>query len=346
MPKPNSRQIAPFSAGFDCGNGTVKLKVSGNKHDFDYLRFPSYYFDITSCTGDHEGKSKVTYLQAPAENDLARKYEGKTFVTGEDATVFEVRSQVFDNRSDGKVRFSLPLFLSGVAQLPIRRKHWEFRVVASIHDAEIYGQSLAQALTGRHLVEIAKQKTTVVIHLLQIFDEGFIFKPTAKSRTTILDVGNGTCIITRFDREGNVIFRPAPYRFGVQHLYQKIKEHPEVRAIGLDRDIELIRRGVETSVGGKVFYGFGSSAKNITKAYKECLKDWSNLYLREVIATVDGFQNQGDKIVVVGGGACLPLLNKNFDKKGYVFKPNAPFMNVKKLHEAARNSLTTEVVEA
>lgn len=346
MPKPNSKQIAPFSAGFDCGNGTVKLKVSGHNQDFDYLRFPSYYFDVTSCCGDHQGMSKVTYLKAPENNLLAKSYVGKTFVTGEDATVFDVRTQVFENRSDGKVQFALPLFISAVAQLPIKRKHWEFRVVASIHDAQIYGKDLTEALSGRHLVKIANQETTVVIHVVKIFDEGFIFKPTAKSNTTILDIGNGTCIITRFDREGNVIFRPSPYRFGVQHLYQKIKEHPEVRVIGLDRDIELIRRGVEASARGKIFYGFGTQAIDITKAYKESLKDWSTLYLREVIAIVDGFQNQGDKIAVVGGGACLPLLDKNFKKKGYIFKANAPFMNVKKLHEAARNALTTENVEA
>ncbi|MEO1431227.1 MAG: hypothetical protein AAFS12_10190 [Cyanobacteria bacterium J06632_19] len=340
-----TKQVAPFSVGFDCGNGAVKLKVSGHGNDFEYIRFPSYYFDVSTCTGDHQGKSKVTYLEAPENNKVAKGYVGKTFVTGDDATVFDVRNQVFDNRSDGKVQLALPLFLSAIAQLPITRKHWEFRVVASIHDAEIYGDKLAGSLAGRHIVEIAGQKTTIVIHIVKIYDEGYIFKPSSKGNTTILDIGNGTSIITRFDSEGNVIFRPAPYRFGVQHLYKKINEHPDLRAIGLDRDIELIRRGVETSTVGKIFYGFGNGAKNITKAYKESLKDWSSLYLKETIATVDKFQMEGDKIVLVGGGACLPLLDKNFQKKGYVFKSNAPFMNVKKLHEAACNALTTEVME-
>ena len=339
------KQIAPFSVGFDCGNGAVKFKCSGHNHDFEFIRFPSYYYDVSSCTGDHQGKSKVKYLECPEKNKVAKGYTDKTFVTGEDAAVFDVRNQVFDNRCDGKVQLALPLFLSAVARLPISRKHWEFRVVASIHDAEVYGKKLAESLSGKHIVEITGEKTTIIIHVVQIYDEGFIFKPASKGNTTILDIGNGTSIVTRFNSEGDVIFRDVPYRFGVQHLYKKIYDHTDLRTIGLDRDIELIRRGVENSTEGKVFYGFGTGAKNITKAYRESLKEWSQLHLKETIATVDKFQLEGDKVAVVGGGACLPLLDKNFQKKGYVFKSNAPFMNVKKLHEAACNALTTETME-
>lgn len=339
-----TKQVTPFSVGFDCGNGAVKLKVSGHGHDFEFIRFPSYYADVTKCAGDHQGKSRVTYKQAPDNNKYAKSLEGKVWVCGQDATVLDVRDQVFENRSDGKVKLALPLFLSGISQLPITRKHWEFRVVASIHDAEVFGSQLKANLEGKHIAEINGQETTVVIHIIKIFDEGYVFKPSHTGNTTMLDIGNGTTIVTRFDSSGNVIHRSNPFRFGVQHLYQKIYDHPTVRSIGLDRDIDLIRRGVEDCKEDKIFYGVGKNAINITPAYKESLKDWATNYLKEPIAQADKFQLTGDRIVVVGGGACLPLLDKNFQKKSYVFNKQAPFMNAKKLHEYAINNLVAEVI--
>ncbi|MBW4435355.1 MAG: hypothetical protein KME28_27515 [Pelatocladus maniniholoensis HA4357-MV3] len=341
-----SKQVFPFNVGFDCGNGLVKLKVSGHGHDFEYIRFPSYFVDVTKCHNDHQGKSRVTYITAPENNKYAKSLENKVWVCGNDAAVLDVRDQVFDNRSDGKVKLSLPLFLSAVAQLPLARKHWEFRLVASIHDAEVFADQMKANLEGKHLANINGQLTTVVIHVVKIFDEGYIFKPVGKGNTTLLDIGNGTTIITRFDSEGNVIYRSIPYKFGVQHLYKKIYDHTTLRAIGLDRDLDLIRRGVESPDNEKIFYGVGKGAINITSAYKESLKDWSTVYLKEPIAEVDKFQLQGDRVVVVGGGACLPFLSKNFEKKGYIFNAQAPFMNVKKLHEYACNSLSAETVEA
>jgi hypothetical protein len=340
-----SKQIFPFNVGFDCGNGAVKLKISGHGHDFDYIRFPSYHVDVTKCHNDHQGKTRVTYKQAPENNKYAKTLEDQIWVCGDDAAVLDIRNQVFDNRSDGKVKLALPLLLSAIAYLPIQRKRWDLRLVASIHDAEVFGEQMKTNLEGVHQVIIRNQDTTVAIHVVKIFDEGYIFKPAGKTNTTLLDIGNGTSIVTRFDCEGNVIYRSTPYKFGVQHLYKKICDHPVLRALGLDREIDLIRRGVENSQEGKIFYGLGNGSTNITTAYKECLKDWSAQYLKEPIAEVDKFQLGGDRIVVVGGGALLPYLDKNFEKKGYVFNQQAPYMNVKKLHEYACNTLSSEIVE-
>ncbi len=338
-----SKIITPFSVGFDCGNGAVKLKISGHNQEFQ-LRYPSYYADVTKCGSDHQGKSRVDYLSPPFEKHYAKEFVGKSFVCGQDATVLDIRNQVFDNRSDGKVKLALPLFLSGVAQLPITRKHWEFRMVVSIHDAEVFGEQLKANLEGKHFVRIGGEETTIVIHVVKVFDEGYVFKPSHTGNTTMLDIGNGTTIVTRFDSAGNVIHRANPFKFGVQHLYKKIYDHTTVRAIGLDRDIDLIRLGVENFTEDKIFYGFGKQSVNITTAYKESLKDWSVNYLREPIAQVDKFQLAGDRIIVVGGGACLPFLSKNLEKKGYIFNAQAPFMNCKKLHEYATNSLVAEVI--
>lgn len=340
-----NKQVFPYNVGLDCGNGAFKLKISGHGQEFDYIRFPSYYVDVTKCHNDHQGKTRVTYQQAPEANKYAKTLEGQIWVCGDDAAVLDIRNQVFDNRSDGKAKLALPLFLSAIAYLPIQRKRWDFRVVASIHDAQVFGQQMKANLEGIHQAIIKGQETTIAIHVIRIFDEGYIFKPTGNTNTTLLDIGNGTSIVTRFDSEGNVIYRSVPYKFGVQHLYKKIYEHPSIRALGLDREIDLIRRGVENPQSGKIFYGLGNGATNITTAYKECLKDWSTQYLKEPIAEVDRFQLAGDRVVVIGGGALLPYLDLNFHKKGYVFNQFAPFMNVKKLHEYACNTLSPEVFE-
>lgn len=340
-----TKQVFPFNVGFDCGNGAVKLKVSGHGQDFDYVRFPSYFVDVTKCHSDHQGKTRVDYKKSPEGNKHAETLVNKTWVCGDDAAVLDIRDQVFDNRSDGKVKLALPLLLSGLAQLPTQRKRWDLRLVASIHDAEIFGEKMKTNLEGTHQAIIKGELTTIVIHVLKIFDEGYIFKPSGNTNTTLLDIGNGTTIVTRFNPEGNVIFRSNPFKFGVQHLYKKIYDHPVLRALGLDREIDFIRRGVESSEADKIIYGVGKGSINITSAYKESLKDWSTQYLKEPIAEVSKFQLAGDRVVVVGGGALLPFLDKNFEKKGYIFSKQAPVMNVKKLHEYACNALSDELIE-
>ncbi len=333
-----------YNIGLDVGNGAVKIKVSGGGKEFDFLRFPSYFAEISN-NPIHEGQSRVDFVKSD-NIDVDKKFKGKSWVCGDDAAQFDNKEQVFDNRTDGKVQLALPLLLSALAQLNLPKDDLELNIVASVHDCQVFGNGLKAALHGLHMAKINGTLTLVNVNISQVFDEGLCFRPVGDQGTTVLDLGNGTSILTRFDKSGNAILREPPYRFGCQHLYQLIYDHPSLRAIGLDRDIDLIRKGVETSDGVTIRYGFGTNAQNITAAYRECLKEWIATYLKAVVIKVEKYQLGGDRVIVLGGGAMLPFLLDIFKKKNFALTKNAPFENVKKLHEIACNSVkVTEITE-
>lgn len=337
-----TKKKVQYNIGLDIGNGLVKIKVTGGGKDYDFLRFPSYVADI-SKNKNHEGQSRVDFVKSDNES-VDIKFKDKSWVCGEDAAALDIKEQVFDNRTDGKVQLALPLLLSAIAQLQLPKDDLELRIVASVHDCQVFGNGLKEALHGLHLAKINGTLTLINVDVIQVFDEGLCFRPVGEQGTTVLDLGNGTSILTRFDKTGNVILREPPYRFGCQHLYQLIYDHPTLRALGLDRDIDLIRKGVELSNGKTVKYGFGTNALDITVAFKECLREWIASYLKTVVAKAEKFQLTGDRVIVVGGGAMLPFLSDNFKKKNFVLTKNAPFANVKKLHEIACDSITVTKV--
>jgi Actin like proteins N terminal domain len=288
-----------FSVGIDIGNGNTKAKFSSETQDFDYIRFPSYVADITTNNNYVQAKSRVDFIQS-SNLEINQKFQGKSWVTGSDAAQFDIKEQVFDNRQDGKVLLALPLLLSAISQLPIQRDCWDLKIVASVHDAEVFGQGLKYALQGLHQCKIMGTITLVNIEILKVYDEGLCFSPAGKTGTTVLDLGAGTTILTRFDKDGNVISREHPHRFGVQHLLQLINNHPSVRALGTDRDIDLIRQGVECSDGATVKYGQGTRAVDVTIAYRECLREWVEKYLRAVVQKAE--QNHVKKLHEIATG--------------------------------------------
>jgi Actin like proteins N terminal domain len=317
--------VEKITIGQDTGNGAVKTFASvGGK--VTKIRYPSFFLEVERDRSLFAGV-RVDYVSGNS------RWDGKSWVCGDYAEGVR-REQVFENRADGKVKLALPFLLYSLSQLPVR-EHYEIKLACSVHDAKAFGDELRSEIQGHHVAMFAKKEVSINIEVLGVFDEGEIFSPTGKQRTTIIDIGNGTTILSRYDEKGTLLERESPYQFGVQHLYQTIYNHVEVRKLGLDRKIDLIRRGVEESKDGKVFYGYNDGQIDITTPYRESLKAWCEEYLKKPIAKVETNKAEGDRIVLVGGGACLPLLDANFKKKGYLFNENAPFLNAKKLHEYA-----------
>jgi hypothetical protein len=328
-----------YNIGLDVGNGALKLKISTGTKEFDLVRMPSYFADITNVQ-THEGSSRVDFVKSD-NPEVDKKFKNVSWVSGEDASHLDNREQVFDNRTDGKVQLALPLLLSAIAQLNLPKDDLELNIVASVHDCQIFGEGLKKALHGIHLAKLDGVLTLININVLKVYDEGLCFRPVGTQGTTVLDLGNGTSILTRFDKTGNVIFREPPYRFGCQHLYQAIYDHPKLRALGLDRSLDLIRKGVEDSKENTIKYGFGAKALDITACYKECLKEWIAKNLKAVVIKAESYQMLGDRVIVLGGGAMLPFLVDSFKKKNFIPASNAPFENVKKLHEISCKKLAT-----
>ena len=70
------------------------------------------------------------------------------------------------------------MFLALVGKLrdendkPVTRKRWDFRVVASIHNAPAYADRLKQTLNGLHRAIINGEETEINIVVLDVFNEG------------------------------------------------------------------------------------------------------------------------------------------------------------------------------
>jgi hypothetical protein len=355
-----TKQIFPYSVGFDCGNGIVKVAISGHGVNLQH-RFPSYFLDVTNCPHDHSNNRKVKYLKAgegTGEKAKLLEINQTIWLAGDDAhqASAERRVQVFGDKDKqpGKVALCLPLFLSLINQVQLpESKRYEFRVAASIHDAEAFGENISNALQGEHLIEIGGKQITVVIHVLKVFDEGYQFKPVGKTLTTTLDLGNGTSILSRFSTNGDLLRREIPLQIGVQHLYKLIFSHPDFRKIkGSENDnrvLDLIRRSIE-AVSGKVKptikYGFSSDAEDITDIYRTCLSQWYKEYLLSAIEICIANQKDGDRIVVIGGGSQLPYLVDRFNQMKFLLANDPVNANVKKLLEFVQGvEATTENVD-
>ncbi len=350
----NNQQIAPYSVGFDCGNGAVKSKITGHNQEFT-ISFPSYFHRVDCRCGRHtDDEGVIRYLEGPEDSQVARDLKDQLFVCGSEAAAIETYEQVVNNQIDGKVVLALPMFLAMVGKLrdendkPVIRKRWDFRVVASIHNAPAYGDRLKQTLDGLHKAVINGEETEINIVVLDVFNEGDVFCPKNKEgrNTTILDLGNGTSLVTRFNKDGKLL-PDGKKRFGhgVQELYRLIMEDPEfVQSQGFG-NLDLLRRAVEESDGTKVKYGYNRHATDITKIYTRNLQKWITDYLRDALDRVDKYQQMNDRVIVVGGGACLPKLGTQFKKRQYEFSAKfAPISNCRKLHERCKNQVVAEEV--
>ncbi|NJR62921.1 MAG: hypothetical protein HC769_31530 [Cyanobacteria bacterium CRU_2_1] len=306
-------QLLP--AGFDGGNGAVKLclDIAGNPVS---QRIPAYLLPVHSSVYDVPDHGFVTYISGD-RSDLV----GQCWIAGMSA--YQQNPAGYSRVVDGqrsKIDFGLQLLLGALSHLS-ERDFWHLSVVASIHDAQVFGVDLKQALQGRHRVTFGNSPTVadVWIDVVAVLEEGAgaiahcrgINVISSNGQTTVFDFGSGTVTTSVFGAKGNLIDRKVAMG-GVERLIDAIARNIETRRqLGSEGDRQIIRAGIENRS-----LEYGSTAWSFREIYEAELKPWCSSVLAPAIKAASPWLATSSNVIAIGGGAQLPTISELLTRKG------------------------------
>lgn len=322
--------ISPVICGFDGGNGSTKLVIDGVEK-----RCPACYYPLHNNihdVADVPDGALVEYLQG-SRTDL----EGSRWLTGSAAWNASPLSvlRVVDDRH-GKLNFGLQLLLGAIGCLPYQPV-WNLLLVASIQDAEAFGDRLAATLDGSHKVRFQGSRVSnISIRVIQVVEEGLgaLVEATALNvldvrgrQNILLDLGHGTTIASVFGSGGRLIHRSVGSG-GVDALLGNIAAHIETRQyLARQGDTELLRLGLEN---GSFLYG--TTGWSFASIYQKELPPWARDNLAIALKSVDAWRESAAAILAVGGGAQLPGIAALLAAKGIKTLENSTMANARGLH--------------
>jgi Actin like proteins N terminal domain len=316
--------------GFDGGNGSTKLVFEGLE-----LRLPAYFHLLHGSIHDvlelPDG-GLVEYLDG-SRSDLG----GSRWLTGSAAwhKAPSTTQRVVDDRQ-GKTALGLQLLLGALATLDYR-PIWNINLIASIQDAEAFGEDLIKSLQGFHEVRFQdSRKSRVNINVDKVLEEGVgaLVEATALGvldvkgkQNILLDLGHGTTISSVFAPGGKLLFRSV-HPGGVEALLSALAGHVETRKkLARHGDIELFRQGLENGS-----FVYGSTGWNFGGIYQQELISWARENLAIALKSVDNWRDSAAAILAVGGGAQLPAISALLNTKGIKTLQNSTMANARGLY--------------
>ncbi|NJM56328.1 MAG: hypothetical protein HC857_01115 [Synechococcales cyanobacterium RU_4_20] len=323
----NLSQSVPIQPiGVDVGNGAVKL-YSANGQNL----IQSYVLYLGE-RATHCNQGYVEYVSG-ARNDLA----GKQWIGGLNA-YYQSPTHIYrvTDDKDGKVDLCLQLLLSAVS-------HWSYRpqfnllVTVSVHDGKIFGKAMRAALEGHHRIRVQGKDCIVNISVASVVEEGVGVAVALQqkhdfSNALLLDIGNGTTIISAFNGL-QMSHRDYEPNAGVERLYGAIAASDYVRgALKKPGDRHLIRTGVED---GSFTYGTQLKGWNFREAYKQCLPSWFEQGLKPFVRASEERFSSATAIIAVGGGSMLPGIAEMLAQKGITVPDGARWLNAQGLFQLA-----------
>jgi hypothetical protein len=303
------RQSPPISlsAGFDCGNGSTNL-VFGESE----ILIPSYLLPIHNEIYDPL-IGLVEYIGG-ARSDLINK----RWLSGISAYQQNPMGyyRVVDDRR-GKLNYGLQLLLGAIATLSYQ-PHWTFTLVASIQDAQAFGNELSSLLNGSHTVRFnGKELSRIEIRIVAVVEEGVGAIVTARSeiesdgQTLLYDFGTGTCIISIFGAKGKLLTRKVTPG-GVENLIDAIARNLETRKqLNAEGDRQIIRAGIEAKT-----FEYGTTGWNFRHIYQVELKPWVQSTLATALKAGEPWRATSRAVLAVGGGSELPQITQLLTAKG------------------------------
>ncbi|MGI0495102.1 ParM/StbA family protein [Alkalinema pantanalense CENA528] len=324
-------QFQPFGA--DIGNGAIKL-VSANGE----TRTESYIYYLSE-RASNPGKGYVEYIEGD-RGDLV----GKQWVGGINAYYFAPTSiyRVTDSK-EGKVELGLQVLLSALSELPYRPT-WDIALAVSVHDGKTLGKLLRNALEGVHGVRLAGKASRVNIRVVGVLEEGsgaiVHYAKTIDTTNAILyDLGNGTLIVSHFSGL-QLTNRTYSQNGGVERLIDEVAKHDTVRQELLkEGQRHLIRKGIES---GGFTYGTQKTGWTFETAYRAELPIWVRDVLTPMVRPTEAHFDAATALIAVGGGACLPGIDKLLAKKNIRVLADPQWANARGLYQYATRKLTQE----
>jgi hypothetical protein len=320
-----------FRSYTDLGNHWLKASISG----FSLVRVPSYK---TSCLHDTSSflQGHVLYVDGPRSELI-----GQCWLVGEQA----VRSgsadlmRLVDNYM-GKSELYLEYFLGILATLAQVNTEQHHKIIATCNDTKRHEPLIKKLAQGTHQVELRGIPALVTIEIVEVLPEGIaaLKNHNLTGNVTICDLGGGNVTITRY-ADGELASDPLVKDFGCENLLQDLSGNSQLKSIikqapqldTLNASLEVGVKKVKGSTDNQFALYYGKSLIDILPAYKAELNRFIDCRLRDVIKVLDTYKLSGDTILVIGGGAKLPLLNVALKQKGYVISSDGGFDNIKGL---------------
>jgi hypothetical protein len=325
------------AAGLDGGNGFIKFATSNTE-----VMIPSLIKQVSDGNDyDNYTASSKGGLIEFVETDRT-ELNGTRWLIGQPAyrEFPDSHDRITDSR-ENKVLYGLQALCGCLTTAP-HNKNWNLALASSIHDAQVYGNKLKEALNGSHTVRVNGHLTTVSVRTLAL-DEGVgaIYHAinrgivTKDSQTVLLDIGFGTTIIAVYN--GASILRASRYVHpqGTGKLIQMIADHPETRSFcgGVSGDPLLIRQGIETD------FSYGRTTWNFKDIYQAVLMDWVKEVLSPCLKKVDTWLPSSDALLASGGGALMPAMTSVLAKKKIGILENSQMTNVLGMQAIAQMKL-------
>ena len=324
--------------GIDSGNGFLKAFSDKGLS----AKVPSYIYTPKAETEnnilDKEGCS-VLYSSG-VRADLI----GERFLIGSPAYSTSPQGKLEIAQLDkGKVDYALHLLLGAIGCMGFKESDLSINLCVSIHHAKNFRDELINAIHGHHSVELGGKAYNIDIDKILVVNEGsgtLVALLTngriqKSNKMLLLDLGYGTSISSIY-QFGKQIDRNV-MTFGVRDLYQAIAKHPNMikERNGKEGDSYIIREGIEN----KSFQYGNYKPFSFANIYKDCLKAWSSENLRTTLSDLKEQIDSANCMFAVGGGSCLPMVDKHLQSKGFQVLPNSHTLNAEGLLLLAKNKL-------
>ena len=324
--------------GIDSGNGFLKAFSDKGLS----TKIPSYIClpkaETENNIIDKEGCSVLYFSGVRA--DLI----GKRFLIGSPAYSTSPQGKLEIAQLDkGKVDYGLHLLLGAIGCMGFTQCDLNINLCVSIHHAKNFRDELTKAIYGHHSVELGGKAYNINIDKILVVNEGggtlaallANGRVQKSNKMLLLDLGYGTSISSIY-QFGKQIDRNV-MTFGVRDLYQAIAKHPNMikERNGKEGDSYIIREGIEN----KSFQYGNYKPFSFAGIYKECLQAWSSENLRTTLSDLKEQIDSANCMFAVGGGSCLPMVDKHLQSKGFQVLPNSHTLNAEGLLLLAKNKL-------
>lgn len=296
--------------GLDAGHNNLKLTLSDEGQEgIEKAIMPSYILLQEGLFSKSSPKTPglVRYLDGTRE-DLKNKawLMGSASIEANEKASIPLAAVADGN---GKVEYCLHSLLSLLSNFP-SRENWDIVLSCSNHRADVYAKVIKKSLEGWHKVSLSGGETLVNITVAEVVDEATHYKPkNSGGDVVLLDFGGGTSIFVKYNAQGINVSREV-VDVGVDDLINLIYDDTETYSLlHKDRSRHEIRKGLESSKNGKVFYGLeGRGGVEITPIYIRNLKTWLSAYMKDILNLTSKSLRGGATLQLIGGGSLLPNL--------------------------------------
>ncbi len=312
--------------GWDCGNGWGKLITSEGE-----ILIPSYFKQVLDSK-DYEPLGEgavIEYLEGDRTN-----LNGTRWLIGETAQIeFPQGYQRIVDDWRHKVSYGLQMLLGAVALMPYEQNR-SLVVVASIHDAHVYGADLKKVLSGQHLIKLNGKACSVQV-AAHICEEGIgaltVARAPGQRKIGLIDLGHGSTIATVFEGNKQIQGGRKVFDVGVHHLVDAIANNLQSRKhLGKPASAHLVRNGLQNN------YLYGTTGWSFEDIYTAELKPWVQSCLAPAVKFLQPWLDNLDAVYCIGGGANLPHIAQLLTKRGIATIPDAQKANAEGLLRLAQ----------